>query len=249
MPTAAVKERVLVFFFAAFYTGRMTGNGKLFLVATPIGNLEDITLRALRVLREADVVAAEDTRRTATLLGHYDIRKPLLSYHEFNEARRASELLQHLRNGQHIALVSDAGMPTLSDPGLRLLRAALDEHISIEVIPGPSALTAALAAAGLPVEPFLFHGFLPHKSTQRRRLLADLAPLPCTLAFFESPHRIHKTLADIEELLGDRRVVLARELTKKFEQILRDHVSGLRKSLENRTVKGEITLLIEGKTK
>jgi len=227
----------------------MTADGKLFLVATPIGNLEDITLRALRVLREADLIAAEDTRRTATLLTRYEIRKPLLSYHEFNEARRTAELLHNLRTGQRIALVSDAGMPTLSDPGLRLLRAALDAAIPVEVIPGPSALTMALAASGLPVEPFLFHGFLPHKSAQRRRLLAGLAPLPYTLAFFESPHRIHKTLADIEELLGDRRVVLARELTKKFEQILRDRVSVLRKSLENRAVKGEITLIVEGNNK
>jgi len=227
----------------------MTVSGKLFLVATPIGNLEDITLRALRVLREADLIAAEDTRRTATLLGRHDIRKPLLSYHEFNEASRAAELLERLRNGQHIALVSDAGMPTLSDPGLRLLRAALDAAIPVEVIPGPSALTTALAASGLPVEPFLFYGFLPHKSAQRRRVLAELAPLPYTPAFFESPHRIHKTLADMEELFGDRRAVLARELTKKFEQIFRDRISLLRKSLENRAVKGEITLLIEGNIK
>ena len=224
----------------------VTTDGKLFLVATPIGNLEDITLRALRVLREADLIAAEDTRRTATLLTRYEIRKPLVSYHEFNEARRTAELIDNLRTGQRIALVSDAGMPTLSDPGLRLLRAALDAAIPVEVIPGPSALTMALAASGLPVEPFLFHGFLPHKSAQRRRLLTNLAPLPYTLAFFESPHRIHKTLADLEEVLGDRRVVLARELTKKFEQILRDRVSVMRKSLENRTVKGEITLIVEG---
>jgi 16S rRNA (cytidine1402-2'-O)-methyltransferase len=226
----------------------MTNHGKLSLVATPIGNLEDVTLRALRVLREADLIAAEDTRRTATLLARYEIRKPLLSYHEFNEARRTAELRQNLRDGQRIALVSDAGMPTLSDPGLRLVRAALDDGIAVEVVPGPSALTAALAGSGFRAEPFLFHGFLPHKSAQRRRLLAELAPLSCTLAFFESPHRLQKALADIEELLGDRRVVLARELTKKFEQILRDRVSVVRKSLENRTVKGEITLLIEGNT-
>lgn len=227
----------------------MTANGKLFLVATPIGNLEDITLRALRVLREADLIAAEDTRRTATLLSRFEIRKPLLSCHEFNEAQRSAELLARLRDGQRIALVSDAGMPTISDPGLRLVRAALGDGIPVEVIPGPSALTAALAASGLSSERFFFHGFLPHKSAQRRRILAELAPLPCTLAFFESPHRIHKTLADIEELLGDRRIVLARELTKKFEQIFRDRVSILRKSLENRAVKGEITLLIEGHIK
>lgn len=226
----------------------MTAAGKLFIVATPIGNLEDITLRALRMLREVDMVAAEDTRRTATLLARYEIRKPLVSYHEFNEARRTPELVSKLQSGQSIALVSDAGMPTLSDPGMRLLKAVLDANVSIEVIPGPSALTTALAASGLPVEPFLFHGFLPHKSGQRRRLLTQLAPLPYTLAFFESPHRIQRTLAEIEELLGDRRIVLARELTKKFEQILRDRVSVVRKSLENRAIKGEITLLVEGQT-
>ena len=225
----------------------MATDGKLFLVGTPIGNLEDITFRALRVLRESDLIAAEDTRRTANLLAHYEIRKPLVSYHEFNEARRTAELIEKLRGGQHIALVSDAGMPTLSDPGLRLLRAALEAAVAVEVIPGPSSLTTALAGSGLAVEPFLFYGFLPHKSAQRRRVLSELAPLPYTLAFFESPYRIHKTLADIEELLGDRHVVLARELTKKFEQILRDRVGTLRKSLENRAVKGEITLLVEGR--
>ncbi|MBM3861624.1 MAG: 16S rRNA (cytidine(1402)-2'-O)-methyltransferase, partial [Verrucomicrobia bacterium] len=179
----------------------------------------------------------------------YEIHKPLLSYHEFNEARRTAELVENLRNNQQIALVSDAGMPMLSDPGLRLLRAAIDEGIPVEVIPGPSALTASLAVSGLAVEPFLFLGFLPHKGARRRRLLDELAPLPHTLVAFESPHRIHKALADIHELLGDRRVVIARELTKKFEQVLRDHVSALRKSLENRAVKGEITLLIEGNIK
>lgn len=226
----------------------MTTAGHLFIVATPIGNLEDITLRAIRVLREADLIAAEDTRRTSILLARYEIRKPLVSYHEFNEARRTAELIEKLKNGQRIAVVSDAGMPTLSDPGLRLVRAALDAGIPPEVIPGPSALTMTLAAAGLPVEPFLFYGFLPHKSGQRRRLLTELAPLPYTLAFFESPYRLLRTLADMEEILGDRRAVIARELTKKFEQILRDRLSALRKSLENRSIKGEITLIVEGQT-
>jgi 16S rRNA (cytidine1402-2'-O)-methyltransferase len=222
--------------------------GKLSIVATPIGNLEDITLRALRVLREADQIAAEDTRHSATLLSRYDIRKPLLSYHEFNEARRTPELIEELRNGRRIALLSDAGMPTLSDPGLRLLRGALDAQIPVEVVPGPSALTAALAVAGLAVEPFLFYGFLPPKSGRRRRLLAELAPLPYTLAFFESPYRLRQTLAEMEELLGDRKAVVARELTKRFEEVLRDRISRLRKTLENRAIKGEITLLVEGQT-
>ena len=223
--------------------------GKLFIVGTPIGNLEDITLRAVRILREVDLVAAEDTRRTGVLLAHFDIHKPLVSCHEFNEARRSAELLQKLCDGARIALVSDAGMPTLSDPGLRLIRAALESGIAVEIVPGPSAITAALAGSGLPCEPFLFYGFLPHKSTQRRKVLATLAPLPWTLVFFESPYRVVKSLTDIRDVLGNRRIVLARELTKKFEEFARGDLNGLLKMLENRTVKGEITLVIEGHPK
>ncbi|MGD0016322.1 MAG: 16S rRNA (cytidine(1402)-2'-O)-methyltransferase [Verrucomicrobiia bacterium] len=226
-----------------------TMTGKLFVVGTPIGNLEDITFRAVRVLREADVVAAEDTRRTGVLLAHFEIRKPLVSCHEFNEARRSAELLQRLRDGARVALVSDAGMPTLSDPGLRMVRAALEAGISVEIIPGPSAITAALAGSGLAAEPFLFYGFLPHKSAQRRKVLTELAPLPWTLVFFESPHRIVKSLSDLREVLGNRHVVLARELTKKFEEFMRGDLDGLLKMLENRTAKGEITLVIEGHSK
>ena len=226
-----------------------TMTGKLFVVGTPIGNLEDITFRAVRVLREADVVAAEDTRRTGVLLAHFEIRKPLVSCHEFNEARRSTELLQQLRDGARVAIVSDAGMPTLSDPGLRMVRAALEAGISVEIIPGPSAITAALAGSGLAAEPFLFYGFLPHKSAQRRKVLTELAPLPWTLVFFESPHRIVRSLSDLREVLGNRRVVLARELTKKFEEFIRGDLDGLLKMLENRTAKGEITLVIEGHSK
>ena len=220
--------------------------GKLILVGTPIGNLEDITLRALRVLREADVIAAEDTRHTAILLGRNEIRKPLVSLHQFNEARRTADLLPRLAQGQTVALVSDAGMPTLSDPGLRLVRGALDAGLDVEVVPGPSAITTALAGSGLPPEPFLYYGFLPQKSTRRRKVLAELAPLPYTLVFFESPYRLLKSLADMQEALGNRRAVLARELTKKFEEIRRADLESLRKMLENRTIKGEITLVIEG---
>ncbi|MCX7887297.1 MAG: 16S rRNA (cytidine(1402)-2'-O)-methyltransferase [Verrucomicrobiae bacterium] len=224
----------------------MSQHGKLFLVATPIGNLEDISLRALRVLREVDCIAAEDTRRTAMLLAHYDIRKPLLSYHQFNEARRVAPLLEKLRTGRSVALVSDAGMPTISDPGRRLLCAALEAGLPVEVVPGPSAVTAAIALSGLPAEPFLFYGFLPHRETERRRVLKGLALLPYTLIFFESPHRLLRSLANMHEVLGDRHVVLARELTKKFEEVLRGKISSLRKALENRSLKGEITLLVEG---
>ncbi len=223
--------------------------GKLFVVGTPIGNLEDITFRAVRVLREANVVAAEDTRRTGIVLAHFNIHKPLVSCHEFNEARRATELVEKLRGGAQVAIVSDAGMPTLSDPGLRLVRAALEAHIAVEIIPGPSAITAALAGSGLAAGPFLFYGFLPHKSAQRRKALAELAPLPWTLVFFESPHRVVKSLKDMRETLGNRCAVLARELTKKFEEFARGDIDGLLKMLENRGVRGEITLVIEGHSK
>ena len=223
--------------------------GKLFIVGTPIGNLEDITFRAVRVLREANVVAAEDTRRTGIVLAHFNIHKPLVSCHEFNEARRATELVEKLRGGAQVAIVSDAGMPTLSDPGLRLVRAALEAHIAVEIIPGPSAITAALAGSGLAAGPFLFYGFLPHKSAQRRKALAELAPLPWTLVFFESPHRVVKSLKDMRETLGNRCAVLARELTKKFEEFARGDIDGLLKMLENRGVRGEITLVIEGHSK
>ena len=222
--------------------------GKLSIVGTPIGNLEDITARALRTLAEADTVAAEDTRHTGRLLSHFSIRKPLLSYHEFNEAKRTPELLDQLRQGKRVALVSDAGMPTVSDPGYRLIRAATEAGIAVEVVPGPSAVTAALAISGLPTNQFLFLGFLPHKSTQRRRLLSSFVLSPYSLAAFESPYRLLKSLTDIHEILGNRRVVVARELTKKFEEILRGDVATLLKNLENRSVKGEITLIIEGKT-
>jgi 16S rRNA (cytidine1402-2'-O)-methyltransferase len=222
--------------------------GKLFIVGTPIGNMEDITLRALRTLREADLIAAEDTRRTGLLLARHQIRKPLISYHEFNEAKRTAELLKDLRQGRRIALVSDAGMPTVSDPGQRLIQAVLAAGIALEVIPGPSAVTMALTASGIP-GPHLFYGFLPHKSAQRRRTLSRLAPLPFTLVFFESPYRLLKSLRDMREALGNRRAVVARELTKKFEEILRGDLESLLKMLENRTVKGEITIVVEGHSK
>jgi 16S rRNA (cytidine1402-2'-O)-methyltransferase len=294
--------------------------GKLFIVGTPIGNMEDITLRALSVLREADIIAAEDTRRTAQLLNRHEIgtenqhlphrrgaegteedsafsasprcKRRLVSYHEFNEARRTQELLKELQQGRTVALVTDAGMPTISDPGQRLIQAVVEwnaasphpgplprgvegiacEHASpfegeaghvtarraaktwtgegaatipIEIIPGPSAVTMAVAASGLS-GPYLFYGFLPHKSGQRRKALANLAPLPYTLVFFESPYRVVKSLRDMQELLGNRRAVVARELTKKFEEIIRGDLATILKKLENRSVKGEITVVVEG---
>ncbi|NQU11349.1 16S rRNA (cytidine(1402)-2'-O)-methyltransferase [bacterium] len=222
------------------------GPGKLFLVATPIGNLEDISGRALRILGEVDVIAAEDTRRTGQLLARYKIRKPLLSYHEFNEARRTPELLEKLRQGATIALVSDAGMPTVSDPGRRLVRETARAGLPLEVVPGPSALTAALAGAGLVTDTFFFQGFLPHKTAGRRRILAQLAPLPCALVFFESPFRLHKCLVDLYEVLGNRPAVVGRELTKKFEEFLRGDLESLAGRLADRRVKGEITIVVEG---
>jgi 16S rRNA (cytidine1402-2'-O)-methyltransferase len=226
----------------------ISSSGTLSIVGTPIGNLEDVTLRALRVLREVDLIAAEDTRHTGLFLQRHQISKPLLSYHEFNEARRTPELLAALQQGRSVALVSDAGMPTLSDPGQRLIQAALAAQVRVEIVPGPSAITAALAGSGLPAQPFLFYGFLPYKSAQRRKALASLAALPYSLVFFESPFRLVKSLHDLRDVLGDRRAVVARELTKKFEEFLRGTVSTVLKSLENRTVKGEITVIVEGVT-
>jgi len=231
-------------------------SGRLFIVGTPIGNMEDITLRALRVLREASLVAAEDTRHTGLLLARHSIHKPLVSYHEFNEADRTAELRKELQQGRSIALVSDAGMPTVSDPGQRLIRAAIDAEIPVEVIPGVSAITMAWATSGLgPLARrsgpgseggFLFYGFLPHKSGQRCNALTRLAPLPYALVFFESPYRLVKSLQDMHDQLGNRHAVVARELTKKFEEFLRGDLAAILKKLENRSVKGEITVIVEG---
>jgi 16S rRNA (cytidine1402-2'-O)-methyltransferase len=220
-------------------------SGILYLVATPIGNLEDITLRALRVLKEADLIACEDTRQTRKLLDHYGIAKPTISYHEHNEAERARELAAKLENGARIALVSDAGMPLMSDPGYRLVRFAIAIGAKVEPVPGPSALVTALAASGLATDAFHFGGFLPAKAGQRRRALEALRGEEATLVFYEAPHRILETLAAIEETLGPRQVVVARELTKLHEEFLRGPVAEVRAALASReSVKGEITLLV-----
>jgi len=220
-------------------------SGILYLVATPIGNLEDITLRALRILKEADLIACEDTRQTRKLLDHYGIAKPAVSYHEHNEAERARELGGKLAGGARIALVSDAGMPLVSDPGYRLVQEAIAAGAKVEPVPGPSALLAALAGSGLPTDSFHFGGFLPAKAGQRRRLLEQLRSEEATLIFYEAPHRILETLEAVEETLGGRRVVVARELTKLHEEFLRGTAAEVRSVLAERgTVKGEITLLI-----
>jgi 16S rRNA (cytidine1402-2'-O)-methyltransferase len=217
----------------------------LYLVATPIGNLEDITFRAVRVLRECDVVAAEDTRHTGQLLKHFDISKPLLSYFQFNESKRSEEIIDRLRRGEKIALVTDAGSPGISDPGERVVKAALDAGFRVESVPGPCALVAALTASGLATDEFHFIGFLPHKSGQRRKKLESLKAVPGTLILYESPYRIEKLLGELQEACPERQVVLARELTKKFEEYLRGRPGELLELLKKRTLKGEFVVMIE----
>jgi len=220
----------------------------LYVVATPIGNLEDITLRALRVLREADVIACEDTRHTQKLLNHFEIKTPTQSYHEHNEAARAQELVAKIDGGARIALVSDAGMPGVSDPGECVIRAALDRGLKVVVVPGPSALLSALVASGLPTDSFRFVGFLPPRSGERRTTLEVLRDSPETLIFYEAPHRITEMLADLEQTLGkERHIALARELTKVHEEFLRGNIAEIAGELRKReAVKGEITVIVEG---
>jgi 16S rRNA (cytidine1402-2'-O)-methyltransferase len=219
--------------------------GRLYVVATPIGNLEDITYRAVRVLGEVDLIACEDTRQTRKLLDHYGIQKPAVSYHEHNETDRAEELAERLREGAAIALVSDAGAPLVSDPGYRLVRAAIESGIAVYPIPGPSAVVAALSASGLPTDSFRFAGFLPHKPGQRVKALEAIADERATVVFYEAPHRILESLEAVEQTLGERPVVVARELTKIHEEFLRGTAAEVRGELASRdSVKGEITLLI-----
>jgi 16S rRNA (cytidine1402-2'-O)-methyltransferase len=217
-------------------------SGTLHVVATPIGNLEDITLRALRVLREAALIACEDTRQTRKLLDHYGIATPAISYHEHNEAARAAELLEKLMEGTSIALVSDAGTPLISDPGFRLVAKAIEAGVRVEPVPGASAVIAALTASGLPVDSFRFSGFLPPRGAQRRKALARLKDEPATLVFYEAPHRILETLEDIGEVLGARPLVLAREITKLHEEFLRGTAAELR--ARRIPLKGEFTVLV-----
>ena len=222
------------------------GGPSLYLVATPIGNLEDITLRALRVLKEVDLIACEDTRQTLKLLSHYGIQTRLVSYHEHNEMTKAAELVVDLEGGAKIALVTDAGMPGISDPGFRLIALAIRHHVPVIPIPGASAFLAALVASGLPTDSFRFSGFLPAKSGQRRNLLESVKESPRTQVFYEAPHRLLETLADVAEVLGsDRHVVVAREVTKLHEEFLRGRAKEILEKLKARgAVKGEITLLI-----
>ncbi len=220
-------------------------SGTLYLVATPIGNLEDITHRALRVLREAGVIACEDTRRTRQLLSHYGVRTPLVSYREHNEAARSADLIERLRQGVSVALVSDAGTPLISDPGHRLVARAAAAGIRVEPVPGPCALVAALAASGLPADGFHFAGFLPAKAAQRRAALARLKAIESTLVLYEAPHRAVAALEDLDAVLGPRPMVVAREVTKIHEEFLRGTAAELAGALKARpSVKGEITLVV-----
>jgi 16S rRNA (cytidine1402-2'-O)-methyltransferase len=218
--------------------------GTLYLVATPIGNLEDITLRAIRVLRECTVIAAEDTRRTGQLLMHLGIRKPMTSCFQFNEARRGLELVDRLKHGDTVALVSDAGSPGISDPGERIVRQARDAGLRVESIPGPCALVAALTASGLPSQEFHFLGFLPHKAGARARQLRSLRDTAGTWVLYESPYRLEKLLTELKQEYPERTIVVARELTKKFEQYLRGTAAALLEQLKHRSLKGEFVVLI-----
>jgi 16S rRNA (cytidine1402-2'-O)-methyltransferase len=220
--------------------------GRLYIVATPVGNLEDITLRALRILREADVIAAEDTRHSLKLLNHYAIKKPLISYWSEKEKAKAEEILDRLKTGLSVALISDAGTPGISDPGSVLIKRAIEEKIDIIPIPGPSAHTAALSVSGLPTEEFTFLGFLPSKSGQRKKRLHELKHESRTLIFYEAPHRILQTLSDIREILGNRKVALAKEISKIHEEILRGILSEVLTALQTRMIAGEYVIIVEG---
>ena len=221
--------------------------GTLYLVGTPIGNLEDITLRGLRILRESDLIACEDTRQTQKLLNHHEIETPTTSYHEHNELTRAPELVMRLEEGARIALVSDAGMPGISDPGYRLVGLCIRHNIPVVPVPGPSAVAASLVASGLPTHSFRFHGFLPPKKAARRKVLEGIRESTATAVFFESPRRLLEALEDVQAVLGDRPVVVARELTKIHEEFVRGRCAEVLEELRGRaSIAGEITLLIAG---
>ncbi len=218
----------------------------LFVVATPIGNLDDITLRALEVLKSVDVIAAEDTRHSGNLLQHFGIRKPLVSYHEHNEAMRAAELIERLVAGENVAVITDAGMPGLSDPGARLLRKSIERGVAYTIVPGPSSILTALVGSGFALDRFRFGGFLPVKSGQRERELRDAAARAETSVYFESPYRLTKTLTACAAIMPDRQLCVARELTKKFEEFRRGTAAELLRHYETKPPKGEITLVISG---
>ncbi|HON08153.1 MAG TPA: 16S rRNA (cytidine(1402)-2'-O)-methyltransferase [Verrucomicrobiota bacterium] len=218
--------------------------GVLYLVATPIGNLEDITLRAIRTLQECDIIAAEDTRRAGLLLKHLGISKPIFSCFEFNEMKRAAEIVEKLRAGQKIALITDAGTPGISDPGQRVVSAVINAGLKVEPVPGPCALIAALTASGLPTDEFHFIGFLPHKQGKRHRTIENLKNVPGTLIFYESPFRVIKLIEELAQIMPERKVVLAREITKRFEEYIRGYPNELLEILKSKGTKGEYIVLV-----
>ncbi len=218
-------------------------SGILYLVATPIGNLGDISIRAIETLKKVDLIACEDTRHSRVLLTHYGIDKPLVSYHDYSEKQKAPQLVEKIKNGESVALISDAGTPGIADPGYRLVQAALKEGVRIETLPGAAAFLAALSLSGLPTDRFIFEGFFPVKDGAKRRLIASLKEEERTVIFYESTHRIAKTLAAIEETLGDAPIVVARELTKKFEEVWRGPASGARAHFSGKKILGEFVVL------
>ncbi len=221
--------------------------GTLYIVATPIGNLEDITLRALRVLKEVDVIAAEDTRHSLRLLNHYGISKQLVSYWGEKEKVKAEETISLLKAGQNVALISDAGTPGIADPGSVLIRRAWEEGIKVEPVPGPSAAITALSVSGFSPEEFIFSGFLPAKQSRRKKLLEELSREKRTLVFYEAPHRILESFADIAEIFGDRNTFLVREMTKLHEELMRGDAVGVRERLESAVTAGEYVIVVEGR--
>ncbi|MFZ3591013.1 16S rRNA (cytidine(1402)-2'-O)-methyltransferase [Bacillus sp. DJP31] len=220
----------------------------LYLVPTPIGNLEDMTFRAIRILKEAHLIAAEDTRVTRKLCNYYEITTPIISYHEHNKEKSGNRLLEDLKDGKRIALVSDAGMPTISDPGYELVILALENAFPVIPLPGANAALTALIASGLPPQTFFFFGFLPRQKKDKKKELERLRTIRSTMIFYESPHRLKETINVLGEMLGERRIVISRELTKKFEEFIRGTVGEVKEYLENTEVKGECCLLVEGST-
>lgn len=221
-------------------------SGTLYLVSTPLGNLEDITFRAVRTLSEVDLIAAEDTRRAKKLLGHYRITTPLTSYFAHSSIKKTHALLSQLKDGKNIALISEAGTPSISDPGYLLTRHAIDQHIKVVPIPGPTALIAALSASGLTTRSFTFEGFIPRKAGKRETLLLSLRDQPRTLIFYESPRRLVATLHSLMAVLGDRQIVIAREMTKVFEEMIRGSISEVTALLAAKTIRGEVTIVVSG---
>ncbi|MCY3625214.1 MAG: 16S rRNA (cytidine(1402)-2'-O)-methyltransferase [Candidatus Dadabacteria bacterium] len=221
--------------------------GKLFVVSTPIGNLEDITLRAVTVLKDCDVIACEDTRNTKKLLTRYGIETPLTSYHEHNEVEKSPKLLERLKDGKDVALVSDAGTPSVSDPGWRLVNLSIENNIEVVPIPGPSAVLSALVVSGLPTDSFLFLGFFPKTIGKKKELLKEVKSYPYTMVFYESARRLSRTLSLMLEILGDRNICIAREMTKLYEEVIRGSVSEVTSTLSKKeSIKGEVTIVLEG---